>query len=274
MDSELKMLTPEQNSDLEQILAIGKSTVQLNFFRTSDEPRLSILARSEEEYKKYEEFLAGLSEKNLHIKLGREETYETRSKFTSQIDYLDLCDRMFMGIRTDIQSLIDNPPDDPIYVFIVAISPDHNNMETFLNTQSMGDSGSSPDRVYESIDCMPLIYSKEMKETWAQYREAVSVIEEVRREESKYMNTDYTFRTFRYDYMRKFTQMAVLALRRNLPLLDQLNKTDDFVAFVEDFVGSQDNFHLALETVPFERVKEIRSEQWDRIKKNARRPRN
>lgn len=243
---------------LREVASELDTRIETSIHPGNDVVGLTVRASTNARYEKYEKILEKYKTNELIIDLYRLRDKRLEIEYFRRIDFINLRDCMALGIRGDIQELIDNPPVDAIYAFSVAISPAHNGCGCSANSEEEW-SKKAKDYPQSSkyVAAEFTLHHAKGTEHWRPYWDAVAKIEAITGEYYKLADDSLS------EYEKTFTQMAVHALKQNIMYLENINKTVDFVAYVEDYIVGQDPFFLALETVPYETVKKMMPEYFD-----------
>lgn len=240
---------------------------QITFIAGTEKLWLSVLSSTDQRYKKIQELVANYENEFIRIEHHRTPDSSLDWAYLDKINFLELSRKMAAGLQADIECLIENPPSDPIYAFVVGISPEHYSMEVRVNSSSKWDATKTS---YEESDIEITSSTKYWAPNfdlnckladithWQPVYDLLQNVEKITREHFDLTNGSANFTSI---YTRRFTQMAVLALKQNIHLFRKLEVTKDFVCYVQDYVGNGDDFYTALETVPLDRAMEMYSDQ-------------
>ncbi|MDC0435232.1 DUF4303 domain-containing protein [bacterium] len=237
--------------------------VDITFHKTTERLGLSVTSPNAERYEKLQVLLDDYKDEFIMIENYRVTDSTLDWQFIQKIDFLDLCSKMAEGIKAEIEALIQTPPADPIYAFVVGISPDHMSLETSANSESAWQSHnkhndssgiSSEGAGKYFVPEFTLEHARAGKKPWDPLYETLEKIQKISEE---YYELTGGIGRFHQFFDRRFTQMAVHALKQNMHLFKQVSTTQEFVAYVQDYVGNGDDAFTALETVPVERVREM-----------------
>lgn len=237
--------------------------IEITLHKTTEKLGLSMVSPNAEKHAKLQELLVDYKDEFLRIDHHRVPDSTIDWQFLNQIDFLDLSNKMATGIEADINALIETPPGDPIYAFVVGISPDHRSLETSANSESAWNthkanyekSGISTDGATKyTVPEFTLEHAHADKQHWDPLYEALAKVEKVT---DKYYDLTDGVGGFFTIFSYRFTQMAILALKQKMHLFENVSTTANFITYVQDYVGNGDDAYTALETVPLERVREM-----------------
>jgi len=238
---------------------IGGIQVKLPF--GTDDLCLTAYPSTEEKHRKIEEILEPYKDKFLRIDILRSPDPSLEHQFLSRIDFLRLSDLMAHVIGEEVRAICADPPADRIYAFAVGISPAHYSMDLRANSEEewlkrkayYAETGSSisDDCKYWSPE-FTLEHPHADGSAWDELYELLGDIEGIT---SEYYDLTHGDGQLFATIERRYTQMAIHALKRHLPLFDSLPKAEHFAAYVQDYTGSGDDAYSALETVPLDTVR-------------------
>ncbi len=183
--------------------------------------------------------------------------------YLNRIDFVAFRISLSRYIQAVIDKLQSWDPSDPIYAFVIAVFPSEGQISYAINTESAWLSklerrlnttdGEESDNTNSSKYCCaeftttgPEPATDALEDLWG----CCGAMREICDEYYHKSGNDHAGITFYQNYLRRFMQMAVHALRENIPALERLPVTDDFVAYVEDYTGSGDPIFTMMETIP------------------------
>lgn len=238
---------------------IGGIQVKLPF--GTDALCLKAYPSTEDNHRKIEVIVKPYEDKFLRIEILRSPDPSLEHQFLNRIDFLKLSELMAHVIGEEIRAICANPPPNPIYAFAVGISPAHHSMDISANSEEewlkrkvyYTKTGSSitDDSKYWSPE-FTLEHPHADASTWNDLYELLGNIESITNEYYDLTNGDGQLSA---KIERRYTQMAIHALRKHLPLFDSLPTANGFAAYVQDCTGSGDDAFSALETVPIDTVR-------------------
>jgi len=247
---------------------IGGIQVKIPF--GTDDLCLTVYPSTDEKQRAVEEILEPYRDKFLRIDILRSYDPSLAHSYLDRIDFFALKDSMARVIEAQIRRIVSDYDGEPFYAFVVGISPAHYSFDTSVNTESAWatrkayylEKGSGVDTGLKFWSPeFTAEYPRAEEDTFDDLYAILGQMEEV---SDEYYSLTQETTSFYQLVERRFTQMATHALKANFEALEGLRKTEDFVAYVQDYTGSGDDIYTELETVPLRRLKEMYPEAFAR----------
>ncbi|MBN8456242.1 MAG: hypothetical protein J0M04_00155 [Verrucomicrobia bacterium] len=200
------------------------------------------------------------------------------ANYLNRIDFLAFRASLSQYIQAAIETLQSWDPSDPIYAFVLAVFPSECLISYTINTESAW--LSKLERSRRSVNGETTLYTDPFKYCCAEFTATspdpdqdthenlwkhCDSMKEVCSEFYEISGNDHAGITFYQNFLRRFMQMTVHALRENMPAFGRIPVTDDFVAYVEDYTGSGDPFFTMMETIPLPILREIWGKSYPNI---------
>jgi len=177
-------------------------------------------------------------------------------QFLDRIDFRKLRSALIPALRAEIEALCNRESAEPLYAFVLGVSPAHHGLEIFWNTfsdweQRVADYESSGSKAHLSTKYNgPDFDGTTLSHAHPAWKEVWAILQQQENISSEFFNLTGGGGLFFHIYESRFRSTAAQALREVRADFDRLPRTSDFVAYVQDYVGGGDPLFLALETVP------------------------
>lgn len=244
-------------------LSFAIGGIQVKFPFQTDELCLTAFPSTQECLEQMHRLLEPYRKRFLCIDLQLQPDPSLCWKFLQRIDFFHFQAVLVPALRAEIDALLHRAKPDPLYAFVLGVSPEHHGVTIFWNTPdnwsareayyAANDHPAHPSTKYNGPDflCEPLSGNHAVwKPVWdalASHDQACGEFYDLTSGGGIFFNI----------YENRFRDIAARALREVIPDLEALPRTTDFVAYVQDCVGGGDDLFLALETVPQKRLKEV-----------------
>ncbi|RYD71916.1 MAG: DUF4303 domain-containing protein, partial [Verrucomicrobiaceae bacterium] len=237
--------------------------IQVKFPFQTDELCLTAFPSTEERREKMERILEPYRNRFLRIDLQLEPDSNLCRTFLDKIDFFQLKAALLPALRAEIEAIACRGKPEPLYAFVLGVSPAHESVAVFWNTAkswsareeyyaSTGHT-SHPSTKYNGPDfrCEPLTQTQAV---WEPVWEVLGNYDQICGEFYKLTGGGGLFYQ---NYENRFRATAVHALREVASEFSRIARTDDFVFYVQDYVGNGDDLFLMLETVSEERLRKL-----------------
>lgn len=237
--------------------------IQVKFPFQTDEVCLTAFPSTQDRLEEMRRILEPYRKRFLRIDLQRHADPSLCWRFLQRIDFFHLETALVPALQAEIDELLRRPKSEPLYAFVLGVSPEHHGIAVFWNTPASwaareahyAEKGYTADQStkYNGPDfcCTPLT---EAHAVWGPVWETLRVHEKVCGEFYDLTGGEGIFFSI---YENRFRATAARALREVMPKLDRLPKIADFVAYVQDYVGGGDDLFLKLETIPEMRLRQV-----------------
>lgn len=237
--------------------------IQVKFPFKTDDLCLTAFPSTEERRKEMERILEPYRKRFFLIDLQLQPDPSLCHKYLNQIDFFRLKEVLVPALRAEIDALLNRPNPEPLYAFVLGVSPSHHGLTIFWNTpnnwvarEAYYAAGGHPAHLstkYNGPDfcCEPLA---ENRAVWGPVWETLEKFDRVCDE---FYDATRGGGVFYGIYENRFRATAIHALKEVATDLERLPRTADFVYYVQDYVGAGDDLFLMLETIPEKRLRQV-----------------